>query len=237
LVFSAELSNLPTKLGKSFMTNERRFYTYAWLRKNGTPYYIGKGSGRRAWKESGRAGKARKPPENRILILKDNLTEEEAFRHEIYMIAIYGRVDRGTGILHNYSDGGEGLSSPSPEVVAKIVESRKGYKHSPETIAKIKEKAKHRRKPTEEENRRNSERNRGEKNPRFGAVITEETRQKLRKASTGRKWFRSPDGTQETLCLDGEQPEGWTVGRRTSFAENIWEVRRDRGTDKWRQVR
>jgi hypothetical protein len=219
------------------MANERKFYTYAWLRENGTPYYIGKGSGRRAWKESGRAGKARKPPENRILILKGNLTEEEAFKHEIYMIAIYGRVDNGTGILHNYSDGGEGLSNPAPEVIAKIVEKRKGYKHSPETIEKLREKAKHRRRPTEEENRRNSERNKGEKNSRFGAVVTEETRQKISKANVGRKWFRSPDDAQETLCFDGEQPQGWIAGRRTTFADKIWGVRKERGTDMWGKVR
>ena len=217
--------------------NNRRFYTYAWLRENGTPYYIGKGSGRRAWKQSGRAGKAKKPPEHRILILKKNLTEEEAFRHEIYMIAIYGRVDKGTGILHNYSDGGEGLSNPSPEVIQKIKESRKNYKHSPKTIAKIKEAAKNRRRPTEEENKRNSERNRGERNPRFGSVVTEETRHKIGKSHKGRKWFRSPDDERETLCFEGEQPEGWMAGRKTSFADKIWEARRERGTDKWGEVR
>ena len=216
---------------------DNRFYTYAWLREDGTPYYIGKGSGRRAWKQSGRAGKAKKPPDERILILKRNLTEKEAFKHEIYMIAIYGRVDQGTGILHNFSDGGEGLSGPSPEVLAKILEKRKGYRHSEESRRKLSEAAKRRRPPTEEENRRNSERNTGERNARFGVSVTEETRQKISKSHKGRRWFRSPDDAQETLCFDGEQPWGWIAGRKTTFSDRIWKVRRERGTDKWGEVR
>ena len=103
MVFSAELSNLPTKLGKSFMDN--KFYTYAYLRVDGTPYYIGKGQGNRCY---GKGGRNCNTPKDklRILILKKNLTEEEAFKHEIYMIAVYGKKCDGTGILMNIADGG-----------------------------------------------------------------------------------------------------------------------------------
>lgn len=47
------------------------------------------------------------PPIDRIIILKNNLTEEEAFKHEIYMIAVLGRKDLGTGMLRNRTDGGD----------------------------------------------------------------------------------------------------------------------------------
>ena len=95
------------------------FYTYAYLRKDGTPYYIGKGCKKRAYKNhSIRIPKDR----SRILILKKNLNEADAFKHEIYMIAILGRKDLGTGILHNRTDGGEGTS---------------GFTHSTETKLKI----------------------------------------------------------------------------------------------------
>jgi hypothetical protein len=90
------------------------YYTYAYLREDRTPYYIGKGSGRRIYENKGRpCGKPK--DKSRIIFLKQNLTEEEAFKHEIYMIAVFGRIDLGTGILNNRSDGGEGNS---------------GYKHT-----------------------------------------------------------------------------------------------------------
>jgi hypothetical protein len=86
-----------------------RFYTYAYLREDGTPYYIGKGSGRRVFVNTGRPCKKPKD-KSRIIFLKQNLTEEESFKHEKYMVAVFGRKDLGTGILHNRSDGGEGAS-------------------------------------------------------------------------------------------------------------------------------
>lgn len=102
------------------MTNEKRFYTYAFLRRDGTPYYIGKGTGKRCYDNTGRRVCKRPRDKSRILILKKGLTEGEAFKHEIYMIAVYGRKDLGTGILRNLTDGGEGMSNPAERVRKKL---------------------------------------------------------------------------------------------------------------------
>lgn len=106
------------------------YYTYAYLRKDKTPYYIGKGKGRRAFMLHARIPR---PPKERILILKKNLTEEQAFKHEIYMIAVLGRKDLGTGILRNLTDGGEGGSGwkPTEEQKQKSIRARTGRKATP----------------------------------------------------------------------------------------------------------
>jgi hypothetical protein len=108
------------------------YYTYAYLKEDGTPYYIGKGKGNR-WHQ--KHGKNCIPPKdkNRIIKLKQNITEEEAFKHEKYMIAIFGKKCNGTGVLMNIADGGNapptyyGDDSPTkrPEVRAKIGASNK----------------------------------------------------------------------------------------------------------------
>jgi hypothetical protein len=103
------------------------YYTYAYLREDKTPYYIGKGKKNRLFYKY---GKNCKPPKDKskIIKLKQNLTEEEAFKHEIYMIAVFGKKCDGTGILMNISDGGNappkmyGNASPTkrPEIREKI---------------------------------------------------------------------------------------------------------------------
>ena len=109
------------------------FYTYAYLRTDDTPYYIGKGTRYRAWIRNPEDRVKAPKDKSRILILKKFEKEEDAFKHEIYMIAIYGRKSEG-GILINICAGGEGTSAPkSEEHKRKIAESNTGVLRSEET--------------------------------------------------------------------------------------------------------
>jgi hypothetical protein len=88
----------------------KRFYTYAYLREDGTPYYIGKGcrskNGIDRIDSKYHPGISLPPPERRVKI-HINLTNEEACQKEIELISKWGRKDLGTGILYNRTDGGD----------------------------------------------------------------------------------------------------------------------------------
>jgi hypothetical protein len=73
------------------------FYVYQYITEAGTPYYIGKGCGRRIHKQH---TKTELPPVERRIILKDGLTNEEAKKLEGELITKYGRKLDG-GILDN----------------------------------------------------------------------------------------------------------------------------------------
>ena len=104
----------------SYMKNN--FYVYQYIREDGSPYYIGKGSGNRAFVKNKRGI----PKDiNRIQFVKTNLTEQQALDLEKNLIKHYGRKDLGNGILINLTDGGEGLSNPSKESRRKMADAKK----------------------------------------------------------------------------------------------------------------
>ena len=102
------------------------FYTYAYLREDGTPYYIGKGKDRRCFIKGKKESVSPPKDKSRIIFLKQNLTEEEAFKHEIYMIAVFGRKELGTGILRNLTNGGDGVSGYIPSESVRKARRRHG---------------------------------------------------------------------------------------------------------------
>ena len=119
-----------------------------WLREDGTPYYIGKGFGRRAFRTHWSGTKRRSAPaEDRVVICPAE-SEAAAFEAEMAFIWLYGRKDLGTGILRNLTDGGDG---PVGQVfseatlhkmrIAKLGKpsNRKNYIPTAETCRKISE--------------------------------------------------------------------------------------------------
>ena len=223
------------------METPREYYTYAYLREDRIPYYVGKGKGNRAYYKS----RGIKPPKDksRIIFLKENLTEQEAFKHEIYMIAVLGRKDLGTGILRNKTDGGEGSSGAvrSEEFRRNLSEAFKGKNNpqygkprSEETKRKLSEKKKgennpnYGKSPSEETKRKQSEAKKGKSKSeetkrkmsegKKGKSRSEETKRKLSKAkkgknnpSYGKKWWNDGFGNAK---FTGECPGiGWVLGR------------------------
>ena len=113
------------------------YYTYAWLDENKKPFYIGKGKGRRAWQRHANLVDITLPKSN-VLILKKNLTEEEAFIHERYMIFVLGRKDLRTGSLVNKTSGGQGWDLAwTAERRKAVSDFHSGRKRSKETCLKM----------------------------------------------------------------------------------------------------
>jgi len=127
------------------------YYVYQYIRKDGSPYYIGKGKDNRAYINN---RSTPKPPEiDRIQLIKENLTEEEAFDLECNLIALYGRKDLGTGILRNLTNGGEGVSGriSRPESIQKRIEKNSGKKRTIEQKERMRQAQLNRKSKTREE--------------------------------------------------------------------------------------
>ncbi len=111
------------------------FYTYMWLREDGTPYYVGKGKDNRAFIQLNHRFA---PPSAERIILQEWPSEQDAFDAETLLIAVYGRKDNGTGILRNLTDGGEGVAGLKCSEEQRIkLRNSLGLKPSAETLDKL----------------------------------------------------------------------------------------------------
>lgn len=136
------------------------FYVYIYYTCDNTPYYIGKGSKDRAWSHS-KNELTLSPDSEYITIYKHSLSEDDALDLEVSLIAKFGRLDEGTGILHNKTPGGDKPPSQKGRVV------------KPETRAKISKSLK------------------GRPSPKKGTSIAQKTKDKIKKnhvGATGKTW-------------------------------------------------
>ena len=177
------------------------YYVYAYIRSKtsltasiGTPYYIGKGIGQRAFTKHNCPVPIDK---TNILFIKENLTEIDAHLLEIQLIEQYGRKDLGNGILHNRTNGGEGISNPSSTTREKMATAKRN--ESDDTRLKRSIAAKNRiRTPLSDETKRKiSEANTGKKRTddaklkqsvaKKGKPLSDEHKHSIRQATKGIK--------------------------------------------------
>ena len=150
--------------------SQLKYYVYAYLRntdsttaKAGTPYYIGKGCGNRAYKPH---GKVKVPIDKKFIIfLELNLSNIGSQAIERRMIRWYGKKSEN-GIILNIQDGGEG-SECSESTKQKLREINTGKKQSQATIDK-RRLSKTGQKDSEEVKLKKSVTKIGSKNPMYG---------------------------------------------------------------------
>ena len=114
------------------------YYVYLYLTEERTPYYVGMGRGNRCYRHCN-SYDAPVPKRDLIIILKDGLTQADAWLREEIFIAMWGRKCDG-GILDNKTRGGAGWgggSPATPERKRKIGKANKGRKLTPEHKYKL----------------------------------------------------------------------------------------------------
>ncbi len=108
------------------------------------PFYVGKGKKKREKSHMYPSNLRKKSYKNNTIkkVLKEtgeepihfriyeNLTNEEAIRIEAELIKFFGRVDLGTGLLTNMTDGGEGVDNFADKNTSKPWARKKVYQYT-----------------------------------------------------------------------------------------------------------
>ena len=205
-----------------------QYYVYAYLREDGTPYYIGKGKGKRATSKRKSEISCPKNP-NQIIMVEQNLSNIGALAIERRLIRWYGRKDLGTGILRNLTDGGDGTSGFkfSKEQNAKNSARQKGSK---QPVTSMKNKISllgntnacgNKGKPKSEEHKlkmsaaakgrpKSEEQKLKQSQSMKGRLHTEEHKLKVAETLIGQRWWSKGNISKKSKECPGE---GWVLGR------------------------
>jgi hypothetical protein len=194
------------------------YYVYMYLRSRisdgdlaGTPYYVGKGTRRRAWSNVARY--IPRPKEDRYIeIVSSGMTEDDAFELEKKLISIYGRIDIGTGILRNMTDGGEGPSKCSDEYRKQCADRQRERWKDEDFRARVIKSL---------------------KGKNSGKIRSKETRDKLSKSHKGKTRGPMPEETKRKLSESAKNRSYKKGGTHTGRAKGehivkhgtLWEYR------------
>lgn len=171
--------------------NQENFYVYGLFDpSSGIPFYIGKGSGRRATQHVGVARRGSHLPVHKkirsmdvdpeIKILSNGLSEPDAYELEELAISTIGRRRDKSGPLLNLSTGGEGgMSGHTVILTQEQAEKRNAALRSPEVRAKISAALKGKKKNISPEGRASIVAT------HKGKVLSEETRNKISESKKG----------------------------------------------------
>lgn len=123
------------------MIEDNKYYVYSHKKENGELFYIGMGSGKRAYKKDTRSTFWKRTYNKYGLIVNilfSGLTKKEAYQIEEYLIRYYGRRNLNTGSLVNLTNGGEGDFGYKPTIETLRLRSKilKGKKQSIESNIK-----------------------------------------------------------------------------------------------------
>lgn len=201
--------------------SRRDYYVYILFRRDGSPFYVGKGSGTRFSGTLSHWTNYNNPQKRAAIIemrskgldipavkIAEGLSNEEAHALEKAFIGAIGRQPNGP--LLNRSSGGEGCREHGILMRARIASASLGRRHTPEAIEKIRQSRLGKKGPSPSEETRLKLRlaNLGKIQPPSAIALTvaanvgskrsPEARRKMREAKLGKK--KSPEAVEKSAC-------------------------------------
>lgn len=180
------------------------------------PFYVGKGKGKRKYETiRDKRNLFKRAIINKInksglkpirIIVSNNLTEDVAFETEKKLISLIGRRNLNTGILTNFTNGGEGSSGIIQSEESKEKRNNSLLKYRP--YFKSEEFKATMRKTMEERNnnpefieycKKLSEKYKGNGNPMYGKHTSEEQKESVQKAHLEGKIKLSENGRNKII--------------------------------------